>query len=459
MMVGNDSAHGEAALRDIAASKEFNSLPGEDQHRVLASLAQAANRQGQLQLAYQYLARVTAMPEASFGDGVALVNTASKLRHRADTATALTALVRRWPDKISELDDHFTVQFLAEAHRVPRGTMFPLLQALYDAHWKLKWGIEPSTAWCDFALLLLEQGRLPEAVEVSSHVTNTYVLVAMRADRRFDAVVAANPSLFDIAAAADRELRGLQALSENTPHSLELQSHTIEALGNQLHYGAMLAASDSVISEVTSTNFPDKLYEDYDEQYQWILSDRAAALERVARWDEAVEVSITASHLIGADASQPLDLGALYCDLGRPNDAISALRLIVDEPNAYGAMQIELVRLDAAMQLKDSNQVARSLQFIVAHRTDSLSAYESALVLVNQPDKAAALLVTRLLDPADRLDALESIQTYVDPPAMPHRGELNARWRAVIDRRDVRLAANKVGRIESYRLEPPDIFD
>jgi tetratricopeptide (TPR) repeat protein len=307
--------------------------------------------------------------------------------------------------------------------------------------------------------MLLEKGQLNEAVDVSGHVTDTYVLIAMRSDRRFDPVVAAAPAQFDIAAAADRELHGLETMTDTAPQSLELQSHTIEALGNQLHYGAMLAASDAVVSEVTSTNYPDKLFEDYDDQYQWILSDRAAALERSNRWDEAVEVLISSSHLIGADAGQPLDLAALYCDLGRPNEALSTLRQIVDDPNAFGAMQIELVKLDAATQAGDSAQATRSLRYLTEHRNDSPSTYQSALLIVDQPDKAAAWLVSRLLDPTDRMDALESIQTYVQPPETPHRLELDARWRALIARPEVQSAADKVGRIESYHLEPPDIFD
>jgi len=36
---------------------------------------------------------------------------------------------------------------------------------------------------------------------------------------------------------------------------------------------------------------------------------------------------------------------------------------------------------------------------------------------------------------------------------------LDARWQAVIARPEVQSAATKVGRVDSYHLEPPDIFD
>ena len=425
LIAAQNFTRAETSLKSIAASKDFTTLPLDDQRRVLENL----------------------------------VNTAAKLRREEDTAAALTTLVQRWPEQIGELDEHFTLQFLAESRQLPGDKRLPLLQALYDAHWKLKWGIEPSTAWRDLALLLLETNQLAAAVDVVGHVTDTYVLIAMRADRRFDAVAAAVPAQFDIPAAAQRELRGLQAMADATPNSLELQSHTIEALGNQLHYGAMLAATDAVVSEVTATNYPDKLYSDYDEQYQWILSDRAAALERFGEWDEAVSVLTNSSKLIGADAGQPLNLASLYCDLGRPKEALSALEQIAADPNAFGEMQVELVKLDAATQLGDSKEVSRSLRYLADHRNDSPSTYQAALVLVNQPDKAAELLLARLRDPGNRMDALETVQTYVEPPATPRRMQLDARWQALIARPDVRAAIDKVGRIDSYHLEPPDIFD
>ena len=134
MMAAQDWTHAEPALRDIAGSKAFTSLSADDQRRVLENL----------------------------------VNTAAKLHRQADAAAALSTLVRRWPDRIAELDEHFTLQFLAESRQLPHDTLLPLLQALYDAHWKLKWGIEPSTAWRDLALMLLEKGQLNEAVDVSA---------------------------------------------------------------------------------------------------------------------------------------------------------------------------------------------------------------------------------------------------------------------------------------------------
>jgi len=90
-----------------------------------------------------------------------------------------------------------------------------LLQALYDAQWKLPGDVEPSAAWRDLMLRLLEKGRVSEAGEVVSRVTDVYVLIAMRSDRRFDQIVEANAARFDIGAAADRNFTSCRPRPKN----------------------------------------------------------------------------------------------------------------------------------------------------------------------------------------------------------------------------------------------------
>ena len=120
----------------------------------------------------------------------------------------------------------------------------------------------------------------------------------------------------------------------------------------------------------------------------------------------------------------------------------------------YGASAMEMLRLDAAVQMADSKQAESSLRFLRAHRADSPYDYEYALVLMNQPDRAAQELIAQLRDPDERQNALLFVQSY--PPAMgtPRELDFDARQRAVIARRDVQAAIRKVGRVEAYRLEP-----
>jgi tetratricopeptide (TPR) repeat protein len=444
------------ALRVIIDARAFDGYPADIRYRALSAAGKVAANHGKLESGYEYLVRVTAMPQATFNDWLERMQAARKLGHEADSVNCLTLIARQWPARIMELNSDYLVDFVDEAGHLSHAVRLPLLQALYGAHWKLKWDVEPSASWRDLALLLLENGRLAQAIEVSSHVTDIYVLVAMRADRRFDAVVSASQAQFDIEAAADREFHWFQSASEKTPQSLELQSDVIRVLAQQLHYAAMLASADSVLSAIQSTNFPRKLYQDYDEQLSGFLNLREVALERAGRWDEAVAQLTEASLLsgkYGGNVDQLINLGSLYCALERPKDALTAIGGVVDATSAYGTLAMEIIRLDAAVQMGDSTQVRRSLRFLRTHRASSPSGYEYALIVANQPDGAARELIAQLLDQDERQDALLLVQTYAPAAGTARELELDARQRAVIARRDVQAVIQRAGRVETYRLE------
>jgi tetratricopeptide (TPR) repeat protein len=444
------------ALHGISEANSFSRLSGDLQHEVLTAAGEAALYHGPPKLAYEYFARATSLPQAGFDDWLGRLLAADKVGNTADSVSTLTVLVQRWPDRSKQFRPRYILNVIDEAKQSGRDSALPLLHGLYEAHWKLKWDIEPSRPWRDLTLRLVEKGRLAQAIDVAAHITDTYVLISMRADRRFDAVIAANAAQFDIDAAAKRELRAFQAAAESAPESLELQLHLIEALLSQQHYEAALAACDSVVLSIRSTNYPAKLYIDYDEYYIWILDERRELLERLGRSDEAVVQLTAASSLLedhAGNVSQLINLGQLYCDLNRPKEALEAIGRVVAKTSRYGTTALESVRLDAASQLGDSVQAARSMQYLEEHRADAPKAYEDALIVANQPDRAAKLLLERLRDKDQRPAVLASVQTYAVPPRTPRKIELEVRWRTVLARQDVHAAIQQVGRVEQYKLE------
>src|SRR4029077_12382171 len=136
---------------------------------------------------------------------------------------------------------------------------------------------------------LVERKRLTEAIDVSTHVTDEYALISMRADRRFDAVIAAIPAQFDVDAAAKKRLESFQATVEKAPRLLEPKLIVINLLLEQQHYSVALAAADGVLAEIHSKSDPKQWYEDFDEQYVWILDSRSRVLRRLGRWDEGLD--------------------------------------------------------------------------------------------------------------------------------------------------------------------------
>ena len=447
-----------AALRAVIEARHFNDLPSDVKYQALSTASRVAIYHGPPKLGYGYLDRVVAMPQATYDDWLERLREADKKGNNSASVGTLTLMMQRWPDRTGQLDEEYILTVVGQASHLSADAALGLLQALYDAHWKLRWGVEASAAWRDLALLLLGKGRITEAVDVAAHVTDVYVLIAMRADRRFDALVARSPEHFDIVAATEREFQIFQSAAEKSPQALELRSWVVESLLRQQHYEAALAASDSVLSDIRSTNYPDKLYEDYDEQRSWFLDIRSTALERAGRWDEAIAQLKAASLLnqkYGGNVDQLINLGDLYCELGRPSDALAAIGSMVAATSPFGAMQLESVRLEAAAQLGDTRQVGLSLEYLRAHRADASSTYIDSLIILDQLDQGAHILVTQLLDKDQRQSALLGLQSFAPTPGTPRDKELEARRRMLITRSDVQAAIQKVGRVESYRLQAP----
>ena len=456
LIAGNHYQEGEAALTAVIEADTFKGLSGDAQYRALATAGKVALTRGDAKIGYGYLVRALAMPQASYEDRLVQLKASVRLGYDADTVAGLTSLAQRWPDRVATLNSRVIILTLHKAGRLPHGAALSLMQALYAAHWKLPGQIEPSGIWRELVLQLVEQGRIAEAIDVSTRIDDVYDLIALRVDHRYDAVVAANPERFDIATAAGRELRELQSASERAPRLLGLRYSLIQALMHQQHYAAALAAADSLLTETRSTNFPERLYEDYGEWNNWLLDERARALERFGRWDEAV-AQLSAGGLEpedgGGNVSQLINLGELYCDLGRPNDALAAIGRLAANPSPWGAMEREEVRFDAALQMGDTAQAERSLGYLREHRADALPVYQHALIVANQLEGAAQVLVARLLDPHQRQAALASVQFYAQAPSTPRVEDWRGRHRAVIARHEVQAAIQNVGRVERYNLE------
>jgi beta-barrel assembly-enhancing protease len=450
-------AEAESVIQSVIHAKNFGRLPSAEQYRALTTAAKLAVTLNHPKLEFESRVRVVALPEATAEDRVARVSAAYKLEDTGEIISGLTDLARRNPERLNKSIERFTLYWIAEGKRkLPHGATLPLLEALYKIGWKVQENHEPSVAWSDLALFLVEQKRLTEAIDVSTHVTEEYALISMRADRRLDAVIAAIPTQFDVDAAAKKRLESFQAREEQAPKLLEPKLIVINLLLEQQHYAAALAAADGVLAEIHFKSDPKKWYEDFDEQYVWILDSRSRALRRLGRWDEGLDQLAAASWVLdksGENVSQVINLGGLYCDLGHPNEALGSLVRVGAKASPYGHMQEANRRLDAAVQLGDTEQTKKWITFMQDHRVDAASTYQTALLLLDRQDAAAAWLIERLEDSDQRAETLLSVQEYATPLRTQRQAELDKRRRALIARVDVQAAIQKVGRIEKYDIE------
>jgi hypothetical protein len=457
-LADKDWPKAQAALQSEIGGRGFRGLSPDDQYHALLKGAFVGLYHGDKDLGYSYLLRLTAMPQADQGVWHELIDVAYNLKHPDDSARGLIQLAQRWPEEVPKLDEHVTASALAAIHSQPPEKRLASLWALYEAQFKLKWGYEPSSAWRDLTLLLLERDRLTDATNVAGHITSSKILMVMRSDRRFDAVVAARPDRFEVESAAREELRFAQTLSDGNPQLLDLKIDVVISLQRLRDYGAMLAAADELKMEIASTNFPRRLYTDYDDKYRWLLDERAMALERVGRADEAVKELQAASRLSEEGAknvSQSISLGALLCRLNRPEEALEAIA-DVGPVSEYGNAEIEVIRLQAALQLKDEPQAAKSMDYLQSMRATQPEKYELGLVLAGQMDRAAQSLTARLRDPAKRQDALELVQDFPPLPSAKFEQDTDEMWRLLVARADVQSTIDKVGRAGSYHLELVD---
>jgi hypothetical protein len=450
----------QVAYKAYIGDAGFKRLPEGEQFQALRSAAFVGLYHGDREAGYAYLVRLVAMSQSDDQAWTELLRDAHWLKHDADAVRSLVVLAQRWPDTLLKLDDTVVAGALRGIAKLPRDVQLRSLWALYQAHFKLKWNVEPSWSWRMLTLLLLEHERLADASQVLEHITDAEALMTMRVDNRFEALVAANPARFDIEAAAREQLRLAQETSDQHPDILALKLEVVSCLRHLRDYEAMLAATDELVYEVESTNFPQRLYTDadYDDQYRWLLNLRALALERIGQAEASIAQLQAASRLSEEGAknvSQVINLGELFCRLKRPQEALAAI-VDVGPLSAHGTLEIESIRLEAAVQLGDAPQIEKSLKFMQAHGADGPDVLERAWVLAGRGDLAAAHLIGRLLNPAEREGALRSVQDFAPIPETEWETQFDARWSALLARQDVAAAIRKVGRAETFRLE---LFD
>lgn len=454
---------GYAALEAVIQSPSFAKLSSDDRHRALYVAGAVAVNLKRTKEGYAYSVLSSEMPETTGDDWDVRIYAASHLELTADLLHSLTVLAQRWPNQLAGHKDEFIEQTIWAAKKQPENSeaLLDLMQTLFDVKWKSDQHVEPSWMWRDLTLALIEKGRMDAAIKVAERVTDPYDVIAMRIDNRFSSVVRAHPEHFNVDAAATRHLKELEAAAQALPKKLRWRRAVAESLRQQRHYAAALGALDSIIAEVASVSDAKAYYSDYDDEWVWVLNDRAKVLQRLGRRAEAEQQYLQAVQLheggTTTNVSQRINLALTYCGWGQPEKALKSLEpLTSGSTSSYGTMVMNIVRVEAGQQLHDKTMTDAALAAMALNQNDSDKAYEEALIKANHLDEAATLLITRLADPKKRLDALLTIQDYA-PWAMPeqHTKELNARWRSVVERPSVAAAIAKVGSIETIQLEAP----
>lgn len=449
-----------AELYEAVYDSQFAQLPEDLRYKALLVLGmlvmQDANRQGE---AHGLLVRATALDQADGNAWLERSSTAFALGDYADSARSVTAIARRWPDVLRRIFDQpiYIIDTKLAAEPAQTAIRQAMLQALFDARWTDRDG-EPSTMWRELSSLLLVEGKTVQAAAVASRITSARVILSMRVDKRFDALVQRDPQAFDVDRTMAAELAAARAAVAAHPDRLRPLTTLQTLLLDTGQYRQVLAVTDAVMANVRAGKGK-STYKDFDDRYVWIIDQRARALARLGRWNEAAEQWAAATRQPeqgGMNVSQIINLGDYYANRREP---IRALDMVAELGNMspYGRMNLELVRLKVAVQQHDQAGTAAHLAYMRAHRNDAIALWQRALLVNGDLDGAADLLLQRLHNPAWRSSALVDMQRYDSVRMTPVEAEINTRWNKVVAQPAVQKALQPVGRIESFRLDPDQL--
>lgn len=447
---GDNPGPADIALSAVIAHPGFKALPDEQRHQALSLAAFVAIRLEQYSRARELYLAATRVDAADPDDWYRLSLLERELGNPEAAATHVLHFLREWPELLGNLPDHDISQLV---HRMAPDSpaRLKVLQTLFDASWTRN-GLGASDLWYALALMRVERGETEAARTAIARITEPMDLVKLRADRRFDAVVDRGAERFDAARAARTRADDLRVMAMLQPERLDVLRELTYAMLTAGENREVLAMTDAALA-VLAEGKEASPFQDIDEQV-WLMNNRAIALRRLGRIDEALAQLQHASRLTEdgePNVSQVLNLGQFYCSLGRPKDAVRMIAQ-VGEMSGYGRMVQAAVQHCAARRSGDAVGATHALAYLRQHRQDSEIHFLEALIEADRLDEAAAVMVALLESPHDRADALIAVQNFRSPDPLPGDVEYRARGHRMLARVDVQAAVQRVGRVERHEI-------
>jgi len=459
LLLDEKYADASKAFDEVLQNGDFLQLTKGRQFRTLLLASQAASGREDYLAAHEYLVIATQYPDAAAEHWVLRAQFATWVDAWADAGLAIKTLAKTWPQSLAELD-HEAVQWtIAQMARDKKlaGERLELLNALYDAKFQLEWHIEPSDLWRELVLQALERKDVARARDVLKRIESPGSLVRMRIDRRFDPIVQAEPTAFDVAAASQAECRKLRREMTANPTRLGPVVQYMYSLFSVGEYGEVISLADRVLAQNARAPKDKPAFDDVADTLNWIYDLKSQALRGLGRWDEALAIQQEARRQRETSTdkvSQAINLGGSYLVRNRPDDALKSLEGIdwARSLSGFGRMQLQHVRLRAYLQLGNREEAEKVFVYLRENKIDAPDTWQEAMLDWGDVDGAAALYIARLRDPEDRVSALYAAQTFKPVPRLPRQIEDVERWQKLLSRPDVTAAINEVGRREQHPL-------
>ena len=439
------------AFESAIADPLFAALDVADQRSALSAAAKAANRTGDLKRARALYRRATTQYTMDPDDVYRLSLVEYELKHYRPSMEAYLELVERWPELLDETDaPHFYRLYRSLENSPDDGLR--LLQAMFDAKWDHPTN-DSSWVWFELARMRMIRGEHDLARLTIKRITAPAQIVRMRVDKRFDPIVDRDARAFDVNAAALRAVDAMQRKTEAKPQDLDVQVQYTYALLSAGMNDAVVAHTGRLLDAVAAAKADEPPLRNVQAQV-WLMNNRAVAMRRLGRIDDALADMQRASALTEdgqTNVSQALNLGTLYCELARPDDALVAIDTL-GQMSPYGELVESLVRFRAALLKGDRRNADRILDAIRRGSDDSPTLLLDALMHAGRVAEAAGIVKDMLASTDERTDILDWLQQYRTSDPLPGDVEYRSNIDALREREEVRAAVDKVGRIERHDI-------
>ena len=457
-----DFAHAVSILAKIMEPSIYSQLSPTRQHQILTLFGTASVRIGDWTNAHEAFKIATDSPAINraanrYECRVRLL-TARMVNDSADAFASFEHLRVESLDfiadfslaEVQDLDEQFSSLQDGEQARLALG------EALDEAKWQPPDPfVDAGGIWFQYATALIEKGQIDKAALVAKRITDPMTIILMRADRRFDPIVATDPDRFDPVKAGESWLATVRRAANEHPNYLEGQTAVARALHILGRNEEALQVLDAALVELgRGMSNRQSRFVDFSGATGFALSWKSEILFSLGKVDEGLATLKTILTIPWEKGLNfDLTLASRLNVFDRPEEALTYLEGPGNGDLSFRRpILLAEVRACTFAHVNRAKELHEELEYLRAHRAERPDELELAQLCANDQDGVAATIIAMLHNPRERAWALGELQVFSDKGIAPYSKVLRSRMKAIRIRPDVRAALAPVGRSLSYDL-------